>query len=310
MNIRFNETFGSKMTAWLSAIALVAVLAGGTAAIAQDAAAPAADAAAPAADAAAPAADAMAPAADASAPPTTDTSASPEAAAASAGGGTEVQNPYGIEHMWEEGDMVARSVLIILIIMSAGSWYIMIMRLIDQTILMNQAATAQKNFWAAGSLKDGLAKLEPNSAFRAIVTDGLKAAEHHDGKLTDQIDLNEWVSMSLQRAQDAINYRLQAGVAFLASVGSVSPFVGLFGTVWGILNALIAIGVAGQVSIDRVAGPLGEALIMTAIGLAVAVPAVLGYNMVVRRNKVAMERVRNFSSDVHAVLLAGGARRA
>ncbi len=309
MNIRFNETFGSKMTAWLSAIALVAVLAGGTAAIAQDAAAPAADAAAPAADAAAPAADAMAPAADASAPPTTDTSGNPAAAAAAAGG-TEVSNPYGIEHMWEEGDLVARSVLIILIIMSAGSWYIMIMRLIDQSILMNQATTAQKNFWAAGSLKDGLAKLEPNSPFRAIVTDGLKAAEHHDGKLTDQIDLNEWVSMSLQRAQDAINYRLQSGVSFLASVGSVSPFVGLFGTVWGILQALIAIGVAGQVSIDRVAGPLGEALIMTAIGLAVAVPAVLGYNMVVRRNKVAMERVRNFSADVHAVLLAGGPRRA
>jgi len=116
--------------------------------------------------------------------------------------------------------------------------------------------------------------------------------------------------MSLLRAQDAINHRLQSGVAFLASVGSVSPFIGLFGTVWGILKALIAIGVAGQVSIDRVAGPLGEALIMTAIGLAVAVPAVLGYNMVVRRNKIAMELVRNFSSDVHAVLLAGGARRA
>jgi len=303
MNIRFNQTVASKMTAWLSAIALVAVLAGGTAAIAQDAAAPAADAAAPAADAAAPAADA------AVAPPTTDTSGAPAAAAAAAGG-TEVENPYGIEHMWKEGDMVARSVLIILIIASAGTWYIMIMRLIDQTILMKQATNAQKNFWAAGSLKDGLAKLEPNSAFRAIVTDGLKAAERHDGKLTDQIDLNEWVSMSLLRAQDAINHRLQSGVAFLASVGSVSPFIGLFGTVWGILKALIAIGVAGQVSIDRVAGPLGEALIMTAIGLAVAVPAVLGYNMVVRRNKIAMELVRNFSSDVHAVLLAGGARRA
>ena len=122
--------------------------------------------------------------------------------------------------------------------------------------------------------------------------------------------MNEWVSMALARAADAINSRLQAGVAFLASVGSTAPFVGLFGTVWGILNALIAIGVAGQVSIDRVAGPLGEALIMTAIGLIVAVPAVLGYNMVVRRNKVAMERVRNFSADVHAILLAGGVKKA
>ena len=212
--------------------------------------------------------------------------------------------------MWEEGDMVNKSVLIILVVMSAGSWYIMIMRLIDQTILLKQASTAQTSFWAAGSLKDGLAKLEPNSAFRALVSDGLKAAEHHEGKLTDQIDLNEWVAMSLQRATDAISHRMQSGVSFLASVGSVSPFVGLFGTVWGILNALIAIGVAGQVSIDRVAGPLGEALIMTAIGLAVAVPAVLGYNLIVRRNKEVLERVRNFGADVHAVLLAGGAKRA
>jgi biopolymer transport protein ExbB len=312
MNTR--NTFASKLTAWLSAIALVAVLAGGNVAIAAEE--PAADpaAAAPVDPAAvAPADPAAAPVVDPSAP--VDPAAAPAGGAptgdaSTAGTGEEVENPYGIEHMWEQGDMVARSVLIILIIMSAGSWYITIMRLIDQTILMKQAANAQKNFWAAGSLKDGLAKLEPNSAFRAIVTDGLKAAEHHDGKLTDQIDMNEWVAMSLQRATDAINFRLQAGVAFLASVGSVSPFVGLFGTVWGILNALIAIGVAGQVSIDRVAGPLGEALIMTAIGLAVAVPAVLGYNLIVRRNKVALERVRNFSADVHAVLLAGGAKRA
>jgi biopolymer transport protein ExbB len=310
MNTRLNNTFASKLAAYISAIAVVMVLAGGFAATAQDAAAPAASTEAPAADATAPAADPMAAdpmAADPMAAATdtsTPTDAAPPAAQES------VQNPYGLDHMWHQGDMVARSTLIVLIIMSAGSWYITIMRLVDQTILMRQAATAQKSFWAAGSLKDGLNKLEPNSAFRAIVADGLKAAEHHDGKLTDQIDLNEWVSMSLQRATENINSRLQSGVSFLASVGSVSPFVGLFGTVWGILNALIAIGVAGQVSIDKVAGPLGEALIMTAIGLGVAVPAVLAYNLIVRRNKVAMEQVRNFSADVHAVLLSGAARRA
>ena len=292
-----NSMFCSKLAAWISAMALVAVLAGGAAvAVAQTAEAPAA----PAADAAPMPADATAPA-DASAAP-----AGPPAAAAP----VSVDNPYGIEHMLETGDFVNRSTFIILVIMSAGSWYITIMRLIDQTILIRQAAAAQKSFWSAGSIKDGLAKLDANSAFRAIVSDGMKAAEHHDGKLTDQIDMNEWVSMALARAADAINSRLQAGVAFLASVGSTAPFVGLFGTVWGILNALIAIGVAGQVSIDRVAGPLGEALIMTAIGLIVAVPAVLGYNMVVRRNKVAMERVRNFSADVHAILLAGGVKKA
>jgi len=291
MNTRLNVKFGSKLTAFIAAIAFAAVMAGGFAvtAIAQDAAAPAA------------------PAADAAAPAATDATAPAPAAAPAAQ--VETESPYGVAHMLKNGDFVSRSTFTILLIMSAGSWYIMIMRFIDQAILMRQAATAQTSFWSAGSLKDGVNKLEPNSAFRSIVSDGLKAAEHHDGKLTDQIDLNEWVSMSLQRATDNVNYRLQAGVAFLASVGSTAPFVGLFGTVWGILNALIAIGVAGQVSIDKVAGPLGEALIMTAIGLMVAVPAVLGYNMVVRRNKLALERLRNFSADIHAVLLAGGAKR-
>ena len=212
-------------------------------------------------------------------------------------------NPYGIESMLEEGDFVARSTFAILAIMSIGSWYIMILRLIDTQSLFRQANAMQKSFWGAGSLKEGMTTLAENSAFRAIVDDGLKAAEHHEGKITDQIDLNEWVTMSLQRSSDVVNYRLQSGLAFLASVGSTAPFVGLFGTVWGILNALIAIGVSGQVSIDKVAGPLGEALIMTAIGLFVAVPAVLGYNFYVRRNKLLMERVRNFAADIHAVLL-------
>ena len=299
MNTKY--TFGSKLTAWLSAIAVAAILVGASASSvsAQDAAAPAA---APATDAAAPAA---APATDAAAP-----AAEPGLAGAPTGGANEIENPYGIEHMLKEGDFVNRATFIILALMSAGSWYLTIMRLIDQAIIMRQADNAQKNFWGAGNLKEGLKKLEPDSTFRTIVEDGLKAAEHHDGKLTDQIDLNEWVAMSLHRATDTVSYRLSAGVAFLASVGSTAPFVGLFGTVWGILNALIKIGVAGQVSIDKVAGPLGEALIMTAIGLVVAVPAVLGYNMVVRRNKIVLERLRNFSADVHAVLLAGGAKRA
>lgn len=304
-----NTRLITKLKASITAAAFAVVLAGGfavTTVMAQDAAAPAATdpAAAPAATdpAAMPATD---PAAD---PAATDPAAPADPMAATTVP-QEVENPYGIEHILETGGFVTIATFTILVIMSAGSWYIMIMRFIEQSILMRQAATAQTSFWSAGSLKDGLAKLEPNSAFRSIVADGLKAAEHHDGKLTDQIDLNEWVSMSLQRATDNINYRLQAGVAFLASVGSTAPFVGLFGTVWGILNALIAIGVAGQVSIDKVAGPLGEALIMTAIGLVVAVPAVLGYNMIVRRNKLAVERLRNFSADIHAVLLAGGTKR-
>ena len=299
MNSR--NTFVSKFAGLMSAVAVAAVLMGG-AAYAQDAAVPA-DAAAVPADAAAAPAEAPA---DAAAPAMTDPAApAADTAAATDDVQLEVESPYGFSAMWEHGDWVAKTTLFILVVMSMGTWYIMVLRLFDTASVMRQADAAQKNFWTAGSLKEGVAKLEQNNVFRSIVEDGLRAAEHHEGKLTDQVDLNEWVTMSLQRSQDAISGRLQAGIAFLASVGSVSPFVGLFGTVWGILNALISIGVAGQVSIDRVAGPLGEALIMTAIGLAVAVPAVLAYNMLVRRNKLVGERLRNFSADVHAVLLSG-----
>ena len=254
-------------------------------------------------------APAAAPAADAAAAPAADPAAAPAAPAAPAANSDatheEVKNPYGLDNLWASGDFLSHATIIILSIMAIGTWYILIMRLVDQTILLRQAATAQKSFWAAGSLKEGLAKLEANSAFRTIVDDGLKATEHHEGKLTDTVDLNEWVTLSLARSTDAVNARLQGGLSFLASVGSTAPFVGLLGTVWGIYHALIAIGIAGQASIDKIAGPVGEALIMTAFGLIVAVPAVLGYNWLVRRNKVAIERVRNFAADIHAVLLSG-----
>jgi biopolymer transport protein ExbB len=151
----------------------------------------------------------------------------------------------------------------------------------------------------------GIAALKQGSPFRFIAESASSSAEHHEGALLEQIDLNSWISMSIQRAVDKIQSRLQEGLAFLATVGSTAPFVGLFGTVWGIYHALTSIGIAGQASIDKVAGPVGEALIMTAIGLAVAVPAVLGYNWLVRRNKSAMEEVRAFSADLHSVVLSG-----
>ncbi|MCA0199603.1 MAG: MotA/TolQ/ExbB proton channel family protein [Proteobacteria bacterium] len=298
MNTR--NTFVSKLAGLMSAVALAVVLSGGIA-YAQDAAAPADAAAAPAMT------DPAAAPADAAAAPA-DVAAAPADGATTTADQVEVENPYGFAAMWEHGDFVAKTVLFILVFMSMGTWYITILRLFDTASVLRQADAAQKNFWTAGSLKEGVAKLDANSVFRTVVEDGLRASEHHEGKLTDQVDLNEWVTMSLQRSQDAINGRLGSGLSFLASVGSVSPFVGLFGTVWGILNALISIGVAGQVSIDRVAGPLGEALIMTAIGLAVAVPAVLFYNLLVARNKIVAARVRNFASDVHAVLLSGRAQ--
>jgi biopolymer transport protein ExbB len=216
-----------------------------------------------------------------------------------------VENPYGLEAMWRQGDFVSKGTLIILVIMSMGSWYIIFVKLFEQRKLMKSAQAAAKSFWNAGSVKAGVGALDEGSAFRYIAESGVNASEHHEGTLVEQIDLHTWISMSIQRAVDSINSRLQDGLAFLATVGSTAPFVGLFGTVWGIYHALTAIGIAGQASIDKVAGPVGEALIMTALGLAVAVPAVMGYNWLIRRNKNAMERVRTFSGDLHNVLLAG-----
>ncbi len=214
-------------------------------------------------------------------------------------------SPYGLVPLWVQGDIVARTTLIVLVLMSFFSWYIMFTKLWDQRKLRQSAKIVEKQFWTAPSVKDGLERLKKGDDFRMIAEDGLRAAAHHDGRLTDRIDLHEWITMSLQRSVDAVNSKIQTGLPFLATVGSTAPFVGLFGTVWGILNALIAIGVAGQVSIDRVAGPLGEALIMTAFGLFVAVPAVMGYNWLLRRNKDAQDNLRNFASDLHAFLVSG-----
>ncbi len=218
-----------------------------------------------------------------------------------------IENPYGLEALWKQGDFVSKGTLIILVIMSMGSWYIMFVKVYEQMKLFRQAKKVQATFWQSGSVQEGAATLKEGSPFRYIAESGIKASTHHEGKLLEQIDLNTWVTMSIQRAVDNVASRLQDGLAFLATVGSTSPFVGLFGTVWGIYHALTAIGIAGQASIDKVAGPVGEALIMTAIGLAVAVPAVLGYNWLVRRNKVASEHLRAFAADLHRVLMSGNA---
>jgi biopolymer transport protein ExbB len=214
-----------------------------------------------------------------------------------------VENPYGLEALWKGGDMVARVTLAILVIMSVGSWYIIITKVYEQSKMGAQARAAEKNFWKAPSVQEGAALLKKSSPFRFIAETGIEATNKHTG-LLEKVDMNEWITMSIQRAIDNVQSRTQDGLAFLATVGSTAPFVGLFGTVWGIYHALTAIGIAGQASIDKVAGPVGEALIMTAFGLAVAVPAVLGYNWLVRRNKTAMERVRSFGLDLHAVLLS------
>ncbi len=255
---------------------------------------------------AAPAASAAAPAASAEAAP----AAAAPAASAEAGPAKEViENPYGLDALWKTGDFVSKGTLIIMVIMSMGSWYILITKTLDQLKLSGQAKEAAK-FWKAASVQAGAASLKEGSPFRYLADTGIKASEHHEGALLEQIDLNTWVSMSIQRAVDKVQSRLQDGLAFLATVGSTAPFIGLFGTVWGIYHALTAIGMSGQASIDKVAGPVGEALIMTAIGLGVAVPAVLGYNFLVRRNKSAMESVRAFAADLHSVVLSGSMAKA
>jgi len=219
-----------------------------------------------------------------------------------------VSNPYGLEALWKGGDFVSRGTLIILVLMSMGSWYIMFVKVYEQSKLFRQARKVQGTFFQAPSVSDGATQLKDGTAYRYIADSGIKANQHHTGKLLEQVDLNTWVTMSIQRAVDNVASRLQDGLAFLATVGSTAPFVGLFGTVWGIYHALTAIGIAGQASIDKVAGPVGEALIMTAFGLAVAVPAVLGYNWLVRRNKVALEQLRAFGADLHMVLISGGVK--
>jgi biopolymer transport protein ExbB len=216
-----------------------------------------------------------------------------------------VENPYGLTALWAQGDLVARGTLIILAVMSLFSWYIILTKIWDQAKLKGSAKVVEKTFWNAPSVKDGIERLKKGDDFRNVAEDGIRAASHHDGRLTDRIDLHEWITLSLQRSVDVVNSKLSTGMAFLATVGSTAPFVGLFGTVWGIYHALIAIGLAGQASIDKVAGPVGEALIMTAFGLFVAVPAVLGYNWLIRRNKSVQDYLRNFAADLHAYLISG-----
>ncbi|WP_235062905.1 MotA/TolQ/ExbB proton channel family protein [Paramagnetospirillum caucaseum] len=216
-----------------------------------------------------------------------------------------VDNPYGLDALWAQGDFVSKGTLIILALMSMASWYILVVKLVEQARMLRHAKAAAAGFWKAASVADGARLLAEDSPFRFVATTGMEAAQHHEGSLTEKIDLHTWVTMSIQRSVGEIVSDLQGGLAVLATVGSTAPFVGLFGTVWGIYHALTAIGIAGQAAIDKVAGPVGEALIMTAFGLAVAVPAVLGYNLLVRRNKLVAEKVRAFAADLHAVLLAG-----
>lgn len=243
---------------------------------------------------------ALAQAADTAVPAAAQAAASVAAPAAD----TSVENPYGLKAMIQHGDVVSKTVLGLLLVMSVGTWIIIVMKALEQRKLLSEARAVSPGaaFWSAGNLAQGVGTLNQEGAFRYIADTALEASKQHDGVLA-RVDLGSWLTTSLEEAGEEVEHRLQKGLAFLATVGSTSPFIGLFGTVWGILNALTAIGVAGQASIDKVAGPVGEALIMTAIGLAVAVPAVLGYNWLVGRNTAALHYVNTFGSKLRAMLL-------
>ena len=215
------------------------------------------------------------------------------------------ENPYGLMQALEEGGLISQTVFGILCIMSFFSFYILFTKLIEQQKIITQAKKVRESFWRAPSLKDGSAKLEKNSAYKQLVDDGIMAQEQH-GKLTDPVEAHDWMHGSLARSEALINSRLGGGLAFLATVGATAPFIGLFGTVIGIYRALIKIGASGQASIDAVAGPVGEALIMTALGLAVAVPAVLAFNWLQRRNKSISEELNAFSVDLLGYLVSNG----
>ena len=223
--------------------------------------------------------------------------------AAAAPGSTQ---QYGLVQALEEGGPISWATFGILVLMLVVSLYIMFTKLFEQQKIRNQAKRVRQGFWSSNSLREGAAKLEKNSAYRQIVDDGLMAQEQHS-KLTDPVEAHDWLHGSLARSEASINSQLNAGLAFLGTVGATAPFIGLFGTVVGIYRALITIGASGQASIDKVAGPVGEALIMTALGLIVAVPAVLGYNWLQRRNKSIAEDLSGFSNDVLGFLASNGA---
>ena len=226
---------------------------------------------------------------------------------AAAAGEAAPENAFGFTEAMEQGGVIAWVILGVLVIMSVGSFYILITKLLEQNKILSQYKAIRGGaFWKANSLAEGASKLDRNSAWRQLVDDGL-AAEAQHSKMTDSLEAHDWMHGSLERSEASINARLAGGLPFLATVGATAPFVGLLGTVIGIYRAMIGIAIAGSAQIDKVAGPVGEALIMTAIGLLVAVPAVLAYNWLQSRNRRIAELLSGFSTDVLANISSRGA---
>jgi biopolymer transport protein ExbB len=219
-----------------------------------------------------------------------------------------MNSQFGLINLWTQGDIITRGTAILLLIMSLASWMVIIVKALDLRKFAAQARQTE-SFWHSTDFADGLNKLgtDPANPFRALATEGREATAHHHAQpqLHDSLDVSDWLTRALRNSIDESTARLQSGLAVLASVGSTAPFVGLFGTVWGIYHALLSISAAGQATIDKVAGPIGEALIMTALGLAVAIPAVLGYNALVRGNKSILGKLNRFGHDLHSYFVTG-----
>ena len=221
-----------------------------------------------------------------------------------------MESQFGLANVWTQGDFVTRAVALLLLGMSLASWIVILVKALD-IVKYKKHASAVQTFWHSEDFAAGLTRLgsDPSNPFRQLAMEGREATAHHrntKGQLHESLDISDWITGSLRNCIDGFTARLQSGLAILASVGSTAPFVGLFGTVWGIYHALLAIGTSGQSTIDKVAGPIGEALIMTALGLAVAIPAVLGYNALVRGNKHILMRLNSFAHDLHAYFVTGG----
>jgi biopolymer transport protein ExbB len=220
-----------------------------------------------------------------------------------------MDSQLGLFNVWSQGDWIIKAVALMLMVMSLASWMVIILKALD-ILQYKKFSQRAEDFWHSEDFATGLAKLGPdeNNPFRQLALAGREATAHHRNtktQLHDTLDASDWITRSLRNAIDDSTARLQSGLAILASVGSTAPFVGLFGTVWGIYHALMGIGIAGQATIDKVAGPIGEALIMTALGLAVAIPAVLGYNALVRGNKSTLVKLNRFAHDLHAYFVTG-----
>jgi biopolymer transport protein ExbB len=228
-----------------------------------------------------------------------------------------MNSPFSLLAIWTLGDPVSNGVAILLITMSVTTWILIALKTVS-LIWQHRLARKVEGFWHSTNLEQGLMHLGPsgNNPFYLLASRGHEAVMHirqsqsgsdlrEQPQLHDRLDFSDWVTRGLHQSIDLSASSLQSGMAVLGSIGSTAPFIGLFGTVWGIYHALIRISSSGQTSIELVAGPIGEALVMTALGLGVAIPAVLAYNALNRANKTVLSQLKRFAHDLHAYFVTG-----